>query len=229
MCYYKIKHGISFKPNIGVAQGSTISPLLFNVYTEELYKEIEKHFIPVEDNLGYADDTLVLCTSLSQLREVIKTIKQWSIENNLKLNESKSGIIEFLPRAGKTTKILKLGDKFEGIPIVNSNKYLGLWLNQKLTMQPQLDHILKKTNFITIKLWPVLKKISLDYRKNLWTILVRPLFEQLTMLYYSERSITNKNKVLLLLRKTFRKFTHLDRKECGECNYRRPYGFQPRG
>ena len=29
-----------------------------------------------------------------------KKIKQWSSENNLKLNELKSGIIEFLPRLG---------------------------------------------------------------------------------------------------------------------------------
>ena len=197
----------NFKPNIGVAQGSTISPLLFNIYTEDLYEEVEKHSVSVEDNMGYADDTLVLCTSLYQLRKVISAIKQWSIENNLKLNEAKSGIVEFLPRTGRTTTALELGDKFEGIPIVDSYKYLGLWLNQKLTMQPQMDHILKKTNFITIKLWPVLKKISLEYRKNLWTILIRPLFEQLTILFYSERSITNKDKVLLLLRKTFRKFT----------------------
>jgi len=54
--------------------------------------------VSVEDILGYTNDFLILCTSPNQLREVIRLIKGWSLEDNLKLNPKKSGFIEFLPR-----------------------------------------------------------------------------------------------------------------------------------
>ena len=118
----------SFKPNIGVAQGSVISPAMFNIYSEDLlYKIEEEAFISAEDLLASADDLLVLCSSPHQLRKVIKIIQKWSNENNLGLNAKKSGIVEFLPRCGNQKSFLKLGSQFEGIPIVSEYKYLGLF------------------------------------------------------------------------------------------------------
>jgi len=70
------------------------------------------------DVLGYADDLLVICTSLSQLRRVITAIKPWCLENNLLLNPKKSGIVEFVPRLGMNKYYLSTGTTFEGIPAV---------------------------------------------------------------------------------------------------------------
>lgn len=84
-----------------------------------------------------------------------------------------------------------------------------MWVNRKLTMDDQLDAINKKVNWMWIKLWHLLKKVSVSYRMNLWQILVRPLFEQITMLYYSERSQSSKNQVLLALKGSFKKLIML--------------------
>ena len=197
----------SFTPNIGVAQGSIISPALFNIYSEDLYYTLEKEAdIPFGDLMGYADDLLILCTSPNQLRKAIETIKAWSIRNNLLLNAKKSGIVEFLPRAKTYPCALKPGTQFEGIPIVTEYKYLGLITDQKLTLKKQLDFIEEKTNYQCAKLWPVLKAFSLTERMNLWTILARPLFEMLIFPYHAEHSKTNTEKVHTKLRRTFKKF-----------------------
>lgn len=198
-----------FKPNIGVAQGSVISPPLFNIYSEDLLYKIEDAQVSNEDLLAYADDLLVVCTSLHQLRQVIKIIRKWSKENNLELNDKKSGIVEFLPRSGRQTSTLKTGSVFESIPIVDKYKYLGLWLDKKLTLDPQLHHIKKKSGFIRSRLAPLLGGISLDYRINLWTVFIRPLFDQTLSILYAERNHTNPEKVRRLIRKTFKDFTLL--------------------
>ena len=72
------------------------------------------------------------------------------------------------------------------------------------------QHIKEKTNFLVYKLWPLLKKVSLDYRINLWRVLVKPLFEMKAGLYFLENK-SNKDKVLRCLRKTFKSFTLLCR------------------
>ena len=210
--YSRIKIRIGnekFTPNIGVAQGSIISPALFNIYAEDLYKTLDNAGVNPQDQMGYADDLFILCYSKSNLREVIRVLKKWSAENNLGLNAAKSGVMEFLPRQGKDNITLDIGKEFEGIPIVACYKYLGMWVDQKLYMGLQLEHIKKKADWISIKLWPVLKRVSMEYCKNLWTILIRSLFEQLSILYYCERAKSNKEQVQLALRYTFKRFTLL--------------------
>jgi len=154
----------------------------------------EEASVSTEDLLAYADDLLVLCSSPHQLRQVIRIIKKWSKENNLGLNAKKFGIIKFWPRYGNQKSSLKLGSRLEEIPIVAEYKYLGLRLNKKLTMEPQLTHIRKKSKFIRVRLAPTVKNLRLDYRMNLWTIFIRPLFDQLAGLYNAERTNINPRK-----------------------------------
>lgn len=175
-----------------------------------MYKKIEwDACINSQDLMGYADDLLILCDTKHQLSTVIKSIREWRLENNLGLNTSKSGIIEFFTRGGSTKATLNIGAEFDGIPVVAYYKYLGMWVDGTLTMNRQVEAITKKSNWIVIKLWYILRKVSMSYRINIWTILIRPLFEQLSMLYYSERSHINKEMVDRALRMTFKKFTML--------------------
>ena len=56
----------NFRPNLGVAQGSVISPSLFDIYTEPLLRELKTlGKIEYEDILAYADDILVFCENKS--------------------------------------------------------------------------------------------------------------------------------------------------------------------
>ncbi len=87
----------AFKPNIGVAQGSIISPYLFNIYSEELLLELEEQGWRAQELCGYADDHLVQSGSVNQLRLAIEVVKEWSSRFDISLNPLKSGILEIPP------------------------------------------------------------------------------------------------------------------------------------
>src|SRR5688572_20539823 len=98
-----------------------------------------------------------------------------------------------------------------GYPIVNQYKYLGTWLNEKLTLNTQIKHIRKKTNFIRSRLSPALYNASLDFRRNMWQIFVLPSYEFIIPLFYYETSKTNQQKLLTMLRSSFKSFTGIQK------------------
>jgi len=75
-------------------------------------------------------------------------------------------------------------------------------------MDPQIKHIKEKVNFLGYKLWPLLRCVSLNYRIDLWKMFMRPLFEMIAGLFSMEGK-SNKEKILRLIRKTFKAFTLL--------------------
>ena len=88
----------------------------------------------IEDILAFADDRLVICDGIEQLRHAIETIKSWCSESNIQLNPLKFSIVEMLPRWKKL--VLQVGSFVNTIPLVESYKYLGLILDMKLTGEP---------------------------------------------------------------------------------------------
>jgi len=55
--------------------------------------------------------------------------------------------MEFINRRSKTTS-LKIGDSHRDYPIGGEYKYLGTWLSHKLDLEPQIQFINKKVNFM---------------------------------------------------------------------------------
>ena len=73
---YRIRIGNKvIKYNKRVAQGSILSPALFDIFIEDLAQELAEVIgISYEDILFYADDILVLCQTQAQLKQCIDII-----------------------------------------------------------------------------------------------------------------------------------------------------------
>ena len=75
---WKNSYSDSFYVTNGVKQGGVISPLLFNVYVDELFKRLRKSGIGCyigniyAGSLGFADDVNLVCPSLNALRRAYK-------------------------------------------------------------------------------------------------------------------------------------------------------------
>jgi len=208
-----------FRPNVGVAQGSVISPCLFNIYAEPLLYKLQDEGWRVEDLLGFADDHLVLCLTKGTLRKAINVVKEWCISANIKLNPDKSGILEVLPKGESAS--LEIGKRFEDVPVVEEYKYLGLVLDNKLDGSRHIEKLFGykdkegkkrkgKIDFLKYNLNPLIRNISMDYRTNLWQILIRPLFIPIALLS-SFLCQTTINSIERKLRKSIKWFLGLSR------------------
>jgi hypothetical protein len=98
-----------------------------------------------------------------------------------------------------------------GYPVVSQYKYLGTWLNERLTLDTQIAHIVKKSNFIRSRLSPSLYNASLDFRRNMWQIFILPSYEFIIPLYYYETAKTSRQKLERLLRNSFKSYTGIKR------------------
>ena len=120
--------------NSGVAQGKLCSPLLFNIYIDDLLDITEKICY---SSLAFADDTVFICEDYSQLLKVIIALNEWNIENKVETNKKKSGIIIINDDGTDTNDI-------QGFPVVSTYKYLGVLIDTKLSSMRHVHVINRK-------------------------------------------------------------------------------------
>ena len=85
-------------PKRGLVQGSVLSPLIFNLFINDLLNEFEANKITA---LGYADDIVCICENNEQIQLSCELMNRWSKMNRMTINPGKSGILRILARRGK--------------------------------------------------------------------------------------------------------------------------------
>ena len=65
-----------FKSKKGVRQGCVLSPNLFNLYTEKIYREVENIKGVNINNLRYADDTVLLAEGPMFLQALLTAVNE---------------------------------------------------------------------------------------------------------------------------------------------------------
>ena len=131
----------------GVPQGTVLGPLLFNIYVNSLHTCIDNKCTVVQ----YADDTMVFTSNkkiesaVESLELNVNSICDFFEKHQLTLNADKTEFITF-QTANKNNeyKNTNLIVKDEIIRSSNTIKYLGVYLDQNLTYQEEVKHILRK-------------------------------------------------------------------------------------
>jgi hypothetical protein len=116
----------------GLKQGCLISPLLFNLFIDDLTTEIKNLNcgVPVEDEsvsiLLYADDIALLATNEDDLQKMLNCLNQWCLQWKLTVNADKSQVVHFRrgPSTPQSEFTFKCGDN--ALQTVEKYRYLGL-------------------------------------------------------------------------------------------------------
>ena len=131
----------------GFLQGSTLSPLLFNIYTIGLHKIFESN--KEIEILQYADDFAIIIQgeSFSKLEAnsnlYLKLLNQELIKLNLKINENKTQYQIFKYNRKIDQFNIKINDSLP-IKNVKNYKYLGIYIDENLNFTEHCNFL--KTN-----------------------------------------------------------------------------------
>jgi RNA-directed DNA polymerase len=75
----------------GTPQGAVVSPLLANIYLDELDWQMARRRLEM---VRYADDFIVLCDSREAAQEALERVRHWVEENGLRLHPSKTRLVD---------------------------------------------------------------------------------------------------------------------------------------
>ena len=166
---FQVKEGksLSNKEAIkaGVPQGSPLSPLLYNLYTAD--------FIPHAgvQLATYADDTMMftnqhsLRIAIRQMTKALQGLHDWTIKWKTTVNTQKSSVIIFARRRLPQLPRFQFG--LQPLDFTNTVKYLGVFLDRKLTFEHHIQHIKTKCHKIIGLLYPIFLAHNLSMKNKL--------------------------------------------------------------
>lgn len=89
-----LKH---WTPARGTPQGAVISPLLANIYLDELDHEMAARGYQM---IRYADDIVIVCKTQAEAEAALAFVKEWMEREDLTLHPEKTRIVDAMQRGG---------------------------------------------------------------------------------------------------------------------------------
>ncbi|KAK3082441.1 hypothetical protein FSP39_009605 [Pinctada imbricata] len=133
-----------FKDNVGVKQGEVLSPLLFNIYINDVVDVLGDIDSPVLnesviDCLLYADDLVILSSTFGGLQRKFDNLAKYCDRWKLEINESKSMVLQVSKHGRISSDTIKL--KHSVLTNTSKYKYLGVIFDSTGNFHPAKKNI----------------------------------------------------------------------------------------
>lgn len=147
---------------MGVAQGSSVSNILFSILLNDL-----PDFVASGKIFMYADDVAAVITAKTQieleerLNDTASELAQWFTRNGLALNLKKTHFVQF-SISGRPTNKLCVVINGEPIQQVESTTFLGFEIDRGLTWSSHIDKLCSKLASACFALGRLSRVVSAD-------------------------------------------------------------------
>ena len=158
----------------GVPQGSVLGPLLFLVYVNDIWRNIESTIrLFADDCVIYTK--IIKSEDMEKLQRDLDRLGEWAVENAMKINPGKCKAVRFTRARVKDPLDYTLGNKT--IPESNYCKYLGIIVRSDLSWTDHVNYMVKKAWKALHFIMRILKKGNSSTKSLAYKTLVRPILE----------------------------------------------------